>query len=115
MVPEGGVSLIRTLRAEPGCRDAIVVVLTTQTSASLRQHALEAGADVYLVKPCGVLHLGEVMTMASDHRARLIAPDICGAKPPLSRLRQAVRRSRAIRERLAADVPANPVPPEGLH
>ena len=115
MVPSGGVPLMRALRAEPGCRDAIMIVLTTQADTALRDHALEAGADFYLVKPCGVIRLGEVMAIASRDRSRLVAPDTSGAKLPTSRIRLAVQRARAIRERLASDEPATSVPPSALH
>ena len=43
MVPDGGVPLIRALRAEAGCRDTIMIVLTTQADTALRQHALAGG------------------------------------------------------------------------
>ena len=115
MVPEGGVPLVRALRAEAGCRDTILIVLTTQADTALREHALEAGADFYLVKPCGVIRLGEVMAIASRDRSRLVAPDTSGAKVPPARIRLAVRRARAIRERLASDQPALPVPPGSFH
>ena len=116
MVPDGGVPLVRALRAEAGCRDTILIVVTTQADAALRQHALEAGADFYLVKPCGIIRLGEVMAIASRDRPRLVTPDTCGAKPPSARIRQALRRSRAIRERLAPDPPASSIlPPGNLH
>ena len=100
MVPNGGVPLIRSLRAEAGCRDAVVLVLTTQASDALRARALEAGADVYLVKPLALVRLGEMMAVASRERSRLIAPEAPDGKLPSARLRQSVRRSRAIRERL---------------
>ena len=115
MVPEGGVPLVRALRAEAGCRDTILIVLTTQADTALREHALEAGADFYLVKPCGVIRLGEVMAIASRDRSRLVAPDTSGAKVPPARIRLAVRRARAIRERLASDQPALPVPRGSFH
>ena len=115
MVPDGGVPLVRALRAEAGCRDAIMIVVTTQADTALRERALEAGADFYLVKPCGVLRLGEVMAIASRDRTRLVAPETAGAKPSSARIRLALRRSRAIRERLASDHPAPSVPPASLH
>lgn len=115
MVPDGGVPLVRALRAEAGCRDAIIIVLTTQADPALREHALEAGADFYLVKPCGVLRLGEVMAIASRDRSRLVAPDTCGAKPSSARIRLALKRSRAIRERLVSNDPPPSFPPSGLH
>ena len=115
MVPDGGVPLVRALRSEAGCRDTILIVLTTQAETALRERALEAGADFYLVKPCGVIRLGEVMAIASRDRSRLVAPDTSGAKVPPARIRLAVRRARAIRERLASDQPALPVPPGSFH
>jgi DNA-binding response OmpR family regulator len=115
MVPEGGVPLVRALRSEAGCRDTILIVLTTQADTALRERALEAGADFYLVKPCGVIRLGEVMAIASRDRSRLVAPDTSGAKVPPARIRLAVRRARAIRERLASDQPALPVPRGSFH
>jgi DNA-binding response OmpR family regulator len=115
MAPAGGVPLVRALRAEAGCRDTILIVLTTQADAPLRQRALEAGADFYLVKPCGVIRLGEVMAIASRDRPRLVAPDTSGAKPSTARIRLALRRSRAICERLASDQPASSVLPGSLH
>jgi DNA-binding response OmpR family regulator len=115
MVPQGGVALVRALRAEAGCRDAVIIVLTTQADTALRERALEAGADFYLVKPCGVLRLGEVMAIASRDRSRLVAPDTYGVRPSSTRIRLVLRRSRAIRERLMPDDPAPPVPSSGVH
>ena len=115
MVPDGGVALVRALRAEAGCRDTIMIVVTTQADTALRERAVEAGADFYLVKPCGVLRLGEVMVVASRDRTRLVAPETSDAKPSSARIRLALRRSRAIRERLASDQPAPSVPPASLH
>jgi DNA-binding response OmpR family regulator len=115
MVPKGGVALVRALRAEPGCRDTIVIVLTTQADVASRQHALEAGADFYLVKPCGVIRLGEVMAVASRDRFRLVPPDRSGRDTASERLQLAARRARAIRERVAGDQPAPLVPPGSLN
>ena len=115
MVPDGGVPLIRALRAEAGCRDTILIVLTTQADTALRQHALAAGADFYLVKPCGVIRLGEVMAVASRDRFRIVAPDSRDAKTPSERIRLAMQRAQAIRERLAWDEPATPVPPSSFN
>ncbi len=115
MVPEGGVSMVRALRAEAGCRDTILIVLTTQAGGSVRRYALEAGADSYLVKPCGVFRLGEVIAVASRHRSRLVAPQTYGARPSSARLRTAVKRSLAIRERLMLDASTPSIPPAGLH
>ena len=116
VLPDGGVSLIRSLRSVPGCHDAVVIVLTAQADAELRDRALEAGADLYLVKPFGVVRLGDAMVAASHHRSRLIVPHSRAAAPPSTRLRESVQRCRAVRERLAAD--ALPPPPDadcGVH
>jgi DNA-binding response OmpR family regulator len=114
MVPGGGVPLVRALRATPGCRDTILIVLTTQASGALREHAVEAGADCSLVKPCGVIQLGEAMVVASRHRARLVTPDY-GDRPSSARVRLAVARSRAIRDRLATSSWAAELSSDGLH
>jgi DNA-binding response OmpR family regulator len=103
MAPGGGIPLVRALRATAACRDTAIIVLTTQASPAVREQALEAGADVYLVKPCGVIRLGEVMVVASRQRARLVTPDY-GDRPSSARVRMAVRRCRLIRQRLAGDV-----------
>ena len=103
MVADGGVPLVQALRRERGCADTALIVLTTQASAVVRRHALEAGADAYLVKPCGVNHLGEAIASASRHRLRLVVPDAGGAPLSRDRVRRAVQRYRAIGERLQAD------------
>jgi CheY-like chemotaxis protein len=95
------VALIRTLRAEPTCADAVVIVLTTQTDGVVRRQAVQAGADAYLTKPCGVTQLAEAIATASLERLRLVPPEPSRIGPARLRLRQAVQRCRAIRERLA--------------
>jgi CheY-like chemotaxis protein len=69
MVPGGGPSLIRALRHQPATADALLIVLTTQTSQVLRAEALAAGADVYAVKPCGAPRLGELIALGRHHPA----------------------------------------------
>jgi DNA-binding response OmpR family regulator len=115
MVPNGGVPLVRALRQEAGCRDTILIVVTTQADGTLREHAIEAGADFYLVKPCGIVRLGEVMTVASRDRFKLVPPESTDVDTPSSRIRPALERARAIRERLAWDEPATSVPPGSVH
>jgi DNA-binding response OmpR family regulator len=95
------VALIRALRADPICADAVVIVLTTRTDGAVRRQAVDAGADAYLTKPCGVGQLAEAIATASLERLRLVAPEPCRMTPSPLRLRQAVQRCRAIRERLA--------------
>jgi len=115
MVPDGGVPLIRALRAEAGCRDAIIIVLTTQAEASVRDDAIQAGADSYLVKPCGVVRLGEAMAAAGRDRSRFVPRDAGGAKPPSARIELALQLSQAIRERLASNGPAWSAATRTLH
>ena len=109
IVSRGGVTLVRALRNEPACADAVLVVVTTEARGAQRRQALEAGADAYLIKPCSVKDLGEAIAVASYQRLRLIAPDPHGLTPPRARLRDAVQRCRAIRERLTPDDVADPL------
>ena len=97
------VALIRALRAEPAYADAVVIVLTTQTDGAVRRQAVEAGADAYLTKPCGVTQLADAIATASLDRLRLLAPERSRIGSSRLRLRRAVQRCRAIRERLACE------------
>lgn len=96
-----GISFIPVLRGDAGCADAVVIVLTTQASASRRRHAIEAGADDYLLKPCSIVDLAAAIRTASESRLRLVVP---GLSLSSQRLGQATRRARAIQERLGHDV-----------
>ena len=98
MVPDGGPPLVRRLRAVPAAADAVLLVLTTQTAAMLREQALEAGADSYLVKPCGAPRLGEAMVSASRARFRSAIPTELRQDAVL----RAAQRAFAIRERMAS-------------
>jgi CheY-like chemotaxis protein len=106
-IERGGVPLIRALRTEPSCADAIIVALTTQADRSARDRAVEAGADDYLVKPCGMSQLAEAISSASSHRLDLLSPAPSGLKPSRARFRQAVQRCLAIRERLVGNAMAH--------
>ena len=55
------------------------------------------------------------MAVASRDRFRIVAPDTCDAKTPSERIRLAMQRAQAIRERLAWDEPATPVPPSSFN
>jgi PAS domain S-box-containing protein len=51
-LPDGsGIDALRELRAEAATADLPVVVVTADTSPTLRKQALRAGADAFLVKP----------------------------------------------------------------
>jgi DNA-binding response OmpR family regulator len=112
MVPGGGVSMVRALRAELAAGGAVLIVLTTQARPAMRQESLAAGADAYLVKPCGVPRLAEHMLAASrDRLARPMAIDGDGAETR----RVAADRFAAIAERVDLDaaVGRSPRPPTG--
>jgi two-component system chemotaxis response regulator CheY len=113
MLPGGGTHVIDQLRADPVTRDAVVIVLTTQNAIALRDRAIEAGADLYLVKPCGAARLGDVMASASRARFERLAPRVDGDRAALLR---AAQRTFAIRERVragaAAERPAAPPTPD---
>ena len=96
----GGLPLIRALRREPACADAAIVVLTTQADRAAHDCAVEAGADAYLVKPCGMSQLAEAIRGASRDRLDLLLPAPFRPKPSRARFRRAVFRWRAITERL---------------
>lgn len=98
MVPGGGVPFVQALRAEPALAAAVLVVLTTQARDRIREATISAGADAYLVKPCGVPRLAETMLVAS--RTRLAGVPARGHIPD----RQlAANLSAAIAERLDRD------------
>jgi CheY-like chemotaxis protein len=98
MVPGGGVSFVRALRTEPALAAAVVIVLTTQAGDQIREAALAAGADAYLVKPCGVPRLAQTMLAAS--RARL---SNVPARSSTGERQLAANLSAAIAERLDRD------------
>ena len=108
MIERGGVSLIRALRTEPVCADAVIVVVTTQADRSSRHQAIEAGADAYVVKPCGVSQLADAIGSASSDRLRFLSPVTDRLEPSPARFRQALQRCQAIRERLVADAVSHP-------
>ena len=102
-VPRGGVTLVRALRNEPACADAVLVVVTTDSNAAHRCEALEAGADAYLVKPCSLRDVAHAIAAASDQRLLLIGPGMQRLTPAPTRLWSAVQRCRAIHERFTTD------------
>jgi DNA-binding response OmpR family regulator len=65
VLPGGGPALIRSLRAEPATAEALIIVLTTQTQPAVRAEALAAGADIYVLKPCGAPRLGQLIELGS--------------------------------------------------
>ena len=92
MLPGGGLHVLRALRQTPATAGAVVIVLTTQSNETLRQLAIRAGADAYILKPCGAPQLGQVMLTVSRQRAAFaVGPDAGAA-----------RRALAIAERVDA-------------
>jgi DNA-binding response OmpR family regulator len=65
-----GIGFIGALRRDAACADAVVVVLTTQTSPILRRRAIEAGVDDYVLKPCSIVDLAAAIRAAA-RRARV--------------------------------------------
>jgi CheY-like chemotaxis protein len=106
MLPDGGPAFVQRLRADPATSDAILIVLTTQTTPLIREQALEAGADSYLAKPCGAPRLGEAMASASRARFRGAIPSALHRDAVV----RAALRSFAIRERVADGAPPRPAP-----
>jgi DNA-binding response OmpR family regulator len=100
MVPGGGVSFVRALRAEPGLDAAVLIVLTTQAGDQTCRATLSAGADAFLVKPCGVPRLAERMLAAA--RDRLAGALAVGTGVERDR---ASHLSAAIAERLDGGAP----------
>jgi DNA-binding response OmpR family regulator len=86
VMPGGGPRLVAQLRSTPEGADALLIVLTTQSAAYVRAATLEAGADIYVVKPCAGHELGDMIAAVSRRRA-------AGAR--------ALLRDLAIRERIA--------------
>ena len=103
MIPDGGPHVIERLRTLPATADAVLIVLTTQTAPSLRRQALEAGADVYLSKPCGGTQLGNVIAAASLARRRPRPVDGAGDRDSEAVIRHSVQRSDAIRQRVGPE------------
>jgi CheY-like chemotaxis protein len=97
ILPGGGTPMLRALRANPATADAVVIVVTTQNAAPLREQALAAGADCYLVKPCSAARLGEAMASSSRARFREAVPTARQRDVVL----RAAQRAFAIRERVA--------------
>lgn len=100
MLPGGGAAFVERLRADPATGDAVLIVLTTQTAALLREQTIAAGADSYLVKPCGAPRLGDEMAAASRTRFRDAVP----TERRQDAVLRAAQRVFAIRERVAAGV-----------
>ena len=101
MLPGGGPGLVERLRADSATADAVLIVLTTQTAPAQRHHAVAAGADSYLVKPCGAPRLGDEMVSASRRRFRDAVPSQ-GLQDAVLR---AAQRAFAIRERVVSAIP----------
>jgi DNA-binding response OmpR family regulator len=94
----GGVPLLVRLLDSAGDA-ALLIVLTTQSSAALREEAFAAGAQAYLVKPCAARLLGETIAGLGDESARTpVASFSIGAEPVA--MDPAIVRALAIRERL---------------
>jgi CheY-like chemotaxis protein len=62
MMPEtDGLTLVRSLRAEPGWRKIPTVVVSARVQESDAQAAINAGADAFLAKPFSIRQLRAVL------------------------------------------------------
>lgn len=48
----GGIEVLRTLRTDPGTARTPVIMLSASASPDAREQTLDAGADLFLEKPC---------------------------------------------------------------
>jgi two-component system OmpR family response regulator len=64
MLPGGGLGLLNRFLTCEQTRHARLIVLTTQNATVLRREAGEAGAHLYLVKPCSARQL--VVAIAAE-------------------------------------------------
>jgi DNA-binding response OmpR family regulator len=108
MIAHDGVALVRALRREAACADAVLIVITTQACAAQQAAAVEAGADACLLKPCSMAHLAQAIADASRRRVWLVSPEPRRTASSRARVRQAARRCRAIRERLSFEPTVDP-------
>lgn len=56
-----GVEVCKQIKADPGLRGTVVVMLTAQTQADARRRASAAGADAFLTKPFSPLQILELV------------------------------------------------------
>jgi DNA-binding response OmpR family regulator len=104
MVSNGGPPLLASLRAVLAGAHVLLVVVTTQTAPLVRGQAMAAGAHAYVVKPCGVFQLGDLLADASWSRFRAL--QAAARTDASSRVAvQAGRLAMAIRERLDGGPP----------
>jgi CheY-like chemotaxis protein len=61
-----GLDVVRRLRAEPSCKDALIIAITGHTKESIRTEALAAGCDDVLLKPVDLDELRALL----DRQAR---------------------------------------------
>ena len=47
-----GLSVVKALKADDRTRDTLMFVVTAEVFGDIRQRVLDAGADLYLSKPC---------------------------------------------------------------
>jgi CheY-like chemotaxis protein len=71
-----GCEIVKRLRGEEGVKDAVMVAVTGYADQTHRQQAMEAGFDLYLVKPVDPVVLRDVLVRSekkeggSDHAIR---------------------------------------------
>jgi len=74
-----GYRLLTAIRAEPACRNALVVAISGWGGRETPKRCSEAGFDAYFVKPCD---LRELLWTIAAGLARQRRPDDPGRVPP---------------------------------
>lgn len=66
-----GLETVRRLRAAPALKDVAIVGLSAKASGTVRAEGLQAGCDVYLIKPVREDRIFEAVTEALVRKGRL--------------------------------------------
>jgi DNA-binding NarL/FixJ family response regulator len=105
-----GIEATRQIRADPDCRDSVVLILTTFDTDEDVLEALRAGADGFLLKAAGPLRLRSAVRAAADGEpvfspavARQVMAHAAAAAPPKPdpRLERLTAREREVLSALA--------------
>jgi two-component system cell cycle response regulator len=70
-----GLTLVRSLKADPETRDIHVVAVTSYPEVYPRARALAAGCDAYLVKPINTRELSGQLTAVAEGPSAAAAPN----------------------------------------
>lgn len=67
-----GIALARQLRRLPGMEQAVLVCLTGYSAAEYEKKALEAGCDVFMLKPANPVEVERIARQVADDAAALL-------------------------------------------